>query len=189
MSNSNTIRVWDPWVRIAHWVLVVAFFAAYLSAEDETMTLHSWAGYIVGAYLVWRLIWGVVGPKHARFSDFVTSPGAVFRYLAGLPTGRSERYEGHNPAGGWMIVALLITLAITVMTGLVVYAGEFDAGPLVAWLGGAEEMAESVEEVHEVFANATLALVVFHVIGVFVESVLHRENLVGAMIHGRKRRE
>lgn len=189
MRNANTVRVWDPWVRVAHWILVGAFFVAYLSAEDETMTLHAWAGYIVGVYIVWRLIRGVAGPRHERFSDFVMSPGTVIRYLAGLRTGRSERYEGHNPAGGWMIVALLITLALTAVTGLVVYAGEFSAGPLVAWLGGAEGMAEAVEEVHEVFANATLALVIFHVIGVLVESVLHRENLVGAMIHGRKRRD
>lgn len=189
MRSEDTVRVWDPWVRIAHWLLAAAFLVAYLSAEEGSMSLHAWAGYIVGAYVVWRLIWGVVGPGHARFSDFVTSPRAVVRYFADLAGGQARRYEGHNPPGAWMIVALLITLGITVGTGLVVYAGEFSAGPLAAWLGGAEGMAEALEEVHEVFANATLALVVFHVIGVLMESVLHRENLVASMIHGRKRHD
>lgn len=189
MRHAESIRVWDPWVRVGHWLLAGAFFTAYATAEDETIGLHAWAGYIVAGYIVWRLLWGVLGSPHARFSDFVTSPRTVAGYLGGLLTGRARRYEGHNPAGGWMIVILLFMLAVTTATGLVVYAGEFDSGPLVAWLGGAGEMAEAVEDVHEGFANVTMALVIIHVAGVIVESLLHRENLIGAMIHGRKRHD
>jgi cytochrome b len=187
-ANDEWMKVWDPIVRIGHWTLVLAFFTAYLT-EDDFLTVHVWAGYVVGGVVALRLIWGLTGTRHARFSDFVRSPLAVLRYLGDMMRNRARRYVGHNPAGGAMIVALLLCLAVTASSGLVLYAVEEGAGPLAAMLANAavSHGAEEVwEEVHEVFANLTLFLVVLHVAGVVLSSLAHRENLIRAMITGRK---
>lgn len=202
-GQSRRVIVWDPFVRYGHWVLVAAFAIAYLSAEEESGgpdPLHVWGGYVVGAIVVLRVLWGFVGPQHARFSDFVSGPVAALRYLADLVRGRARRYLGHSPAGGAMVLLLLAFLAATVATGLVAY-GDRGKGPL-AGNGGAVitrayansneagERAESVlGELHGTLANITLALVILHVLGVGLASVVHRENLVAAMISGEKRAE
>jgi len=125
----NTVKVWDPLVRIGHWTLVAAFFAAYFS-EDDLMSVHIWAGYIVGAYVVIRIVWGLIGSRYARFSNFVYSPGKVIAYLKQLAAGKAQHYIGHNPAGGAMVVALLLCLSATAFTGLKLYAVEEGEGPL-----------------------------------------------------------
>lgn len=127
-DTSKTIKVWDPLVRIGHWCLVIAFFTAYFT-EDDFMTQHTWAGYIVGAVVLLRIIWGFIGSKHARFRDFIYSPKAVFGYLAGLLKRKPQHYTGHNPAGGAMVIALLLSLSATVFTGLALYAVEENSGP------------------------------------------------------------
>ncbi len=181
---TQTLRVWDPLVRIFHWSLVLFFFTAYLS-EDDFESLHVWAGYTVAGLVTFRIIWGLIGTRHARFSDFVYSPANVFRYLIALPAGRAARYIGHNPAGGAMIIALLISLAGTTLFGMALYGADEHAGPLAGtWLASFGE--HDLEEVHEFFANLTLALVGLHVAGVLISSLLHRENLIRAMITGRK---
>ncbi|MEZ5502881.1 MAG: cytochrome b/b6 domain-containing protein, partial [Halioglobus sp.] len=109
-ATEDTVTVWDPIVRIGHWTLVIAFLTAYFT-EDDLLTLHVWAGYVVGGIICFRLIWGLVGSRHARFSDFVRSPTVVWHYLRDLFAHRAKRYIGHNPAGGAMIVALLISIA------------------------------------------------------------------------------
>jgi cytochrome b len=177
--------VWDVFVRAFHWSLVAVFTVAYLT-EDDLLTVHVWAGYAVGALVVARVIWGLVGPAHARFSDFVYSPVATVRYARDLVLLRAERHLGHSPGGGAMIVLLLIFLAATVVTGLVVYGGEQQAGPLAGMFG--KETGEAMEEVHELIANITLALVLAHVAAVVLASFVFRENLVRAMITGYKRR-
>ncbi len=156
------------------------------------MTIHASAGYLVGALLVLRIVWGLVGPRYARFSNFIYAPRAVINYFWTLVTGHAKRYVGHSPAGGAMIVLLIIALAATVGTGLVLYAQEHAAGPLAPFIAqiqqtGPHEHGEGLEEVHEAVANVTLALVIFHVVGVILASFVHRENLVAAMITGRKR--
>ena len=191
--------VWDPIVRCGHWALVVLFALAYLSAEEgDPRGLHTWTGYVVGLIVVLRVLWGFVGSRHARFSDFAYSPKAVLRHARDLLRGRARRYMGHSPAGGVMVIALLLCLAATVGTGLVAY----DERGVVAGLNaivvapndghqriGDRERAESiVGELHSTLANVTLALVIIHVVGVGLASVLHRENLIAAMIDGRKRR-
>jgi len=197
-----SVAVWDPFARIAHWALVAAFALAYLSAEEEggsTAALHVLAGYAVGAIVALRILWGFIGPKHARFSDFVCGPVAVLRYLVDLVTGRARRYLGHSPAGAAMVIALLLCLAGTVATGVVAY-GERGKGPLaadstvIATAAYAEENAgreggekSVVGELHGALANITLALVILHVLGVGLASYAHRENLVTAMISGKKR--
>lgn len=182
----NSIKVWDPVVRIGHWTLVTAFFTAYLT-EDEFLTPHVWAGYVIGVVICIRLIWGFVGTRYARFTDFVRSPLVTFRYLADLARNRSRRYIGHNPAGAAMILALLIFLGGTVFSGVVLYGMEEGAGPLAAWVTENADREELWEEIHEVFSNLTLLLVGLHIAGVLFSVYVHRENLIKAMMTGRKR--
>jgi cytochrome b len=195
--SQDIVKVWDPVVRIGHWTLVVAFFVAYFT-EDDLMTQHVWAGYVVGAVVCFRLLWGFVGTEHARFKDFVVSPATMLQYVRDLRRKQSKRYIGHNPTGGAMIIALLLCLSITVYTGLALYAIEDHAGPLAAWFapgpaasapaGDDEDPREEFwEELHEVFSNITLALVILHVAGGLLSSYIYKENLIGAMITGRKR--
>jgi len=188
MNNAEQVKVWDPLVRIFHWSLVAAFAVAYFSSEDEWLGLHSVAGYIVLALVLFRLVWGFVGPRHARFSDFLYRPSAVMQHLKQVLSLRAPRYIGHNPAGGAMIVALLVSLLITTVFGLAVYGAEEGAGPLAAALAGvSKSRAHALEEIHEFFANFTVVLIFAHVAGVVLESLLHRENLVRAMFTGYKR--
>ncbi len=213
-STENTIRVWDPVVRIGHWILVLAFFTAYFT-DDDFLTLHVWAGYAAGAVVCIRLLWGFVGTKHARFTDFVSSPATILQNLSEIVANRARRYIGHNPAGGAMVLALLLGTAATVYTGLVLYAIEENAGPLagVVTLSDAssevhflilpvladededeheaedEAQEEYWEELHEFFTNFTLILVAFHIVGVLLGSYAHKENLVKAMFTGLKRKE
>lgn len=217
-----TVKVWDPLVRIGHWTLVVAFFTAYFT-EDDFMAQHIWAGYIVGAYVLIRTLWGFLSGKHARFSEFVYSPAKIMGYLKNLISRKPQHYIGHNPAGGIMVIALLLCLAGTTLTGLKLYAVEDNKGPFAITTKQAhlqsqpfslisvakaeendneEESEESElidnnqevdkqsekywEELHEFFANLTLLLVFLHIVGVIVSSAIDKENLVKAMLTGKK---
>jgi cytochrome b len=180
----SQIYVWDPFVRLFHWSLVVAFTVAYLT-EDDLLNVHVWAGYLVGGLVVARVTWGFVGPAHARFADFLCSPADTLRYVRDLVLFRAERHLGHSPGGGAMVVLLLLFIGATVMTGLVVYGGEQQAGPLAGMF--TKDTGEKVEEVHELLANITLALVLAHIAAVVLASFVHGENLVRAMFTGYKR--
>ncbi len=168
-----TVKVWDPFVRLFHWSLVALFVVAYVTG-DEIEKVHIAAGYAIAGLLALRIVWGFIGPRHARFADFVRSPGEAFRYTRDALLLRARRYIGHNPAGGLMVVALIVMLASTCLTGYLMTTDAY-------W--GSEAMAE----VHGALANATVALIVLHVLGVLVASFEHRENLVKAMVTGRKR--
>ena len=199
----NKIRVWDPFIRIFHWSLVVAFAIGYLSGDEESL-LHIYSGYTVLGLVIFRLLWGVIGTKYARFTNFIYSPSTVFSYLKNLIEGQPSHYIGHNPAAGWMIVALLLCLVVVTVSGLKVYAIEEGLGPLAksnselviiskAYAdrdededdgeNGAEEFWE---EIHEASSNIMLFLIFLHIAGVAVSSYLHKENLVKAMITGTK---
>jgi cytochrome b len=178
------VKVWDPFVRIFHWTLVAGFAVAYLT-EDDLLTVHVWAGYVVGLLVAARIVWGIVGPRHARFSDFVYAPSTAFAYVGDLLRFRAPRFLGHSPGGGYMVVLLLIFVAVTVITGLVVYGGDKQAGPLAGLFS--RNFGESFEEVHEVLANITLGLIFVHVSAVVLASFAHHENLVRAMVTGKKR--
>jgi cytochrome b len=183
-DKASQVYVWDPFVRVFHWTVVVAFTVAYL-VEEDPLIVHVWAGYVVGVLVVARIIWGFVGSPHARFSDFVYAPATAFAYVLDLLRFRGARYLGHSPGGGYMVIALLIFLALTVATGLIVYGGDQQAGPLAGMF--TKNFGESFEEVHEVVANVTLALIFFHILAVLLASFVHHENLVRAMVTGYKR--
>ena len=183
-ADQRQVYVWDPFVRILHWSLVVAFTIAFVT-DDDALTLHVWAGYAVGLIVVARVLWGFAGPRYARFSDFVYKPADEIRYISELLRFRAQRYLGHSPGGGAMIVLLLILLAATVVTGLLVYGGEQQGGPLVGIVS--RESAERLEEVHELVANVTFAFVLAHVAAVVFASFAHRENLIRSMFTGYKR--
>lgn len=204
-ASAAEVPVWDLFVRIAHWTLAFAFAVAYLT-EGEPMIVHAWSGYLIGAIIVLRVIWGLVGPRNARFASFIYRPAKVIDYLRKLIAFRAERYLGHSPAGGAMVIALLIMLAGTTLSGMAYLADTKGEGPLAPWIsqsiveGAAAPATESASrdegrrrprsqygEIHELFVNFTLILVVLHVAGVVVASVAHREKLVKAMITGRKR--
>ena len=204
MKNANDIaqvQVWDPLLRIFHWSLAAAFFVAYFTG-DELEQVHEFVGYLILGLIAFRVIWGFVGPHHARFTSFVRGPAAVLSYLRSLLSSRPVHFLGHNPAGGWMTIALLLILVATCWSGIESIAAE-GRGPLAAISTNAIQTAhangegrarvderegdEFWEEVHELLAEVCLALVLIHIVGVVLSSVLHRENLVRAMVTGRKR--
>jgi cytochrome b len=168
-----TTRVWDVFVRVFHWGLVTSFALAWISGDDWK-ALHLWAGYSAAALIAMRLVWGMIGTPHARFRRFVRSPLVVADYLKDVATGREARHLGHNPAGGAMIAGLLVTLIGLCVSGWLLTTDAF-------W--GSEVM----EDIHETLANLALVLVSFHIVGVIWASFRHRENLIGAMITGKKR--
>jgi cytochrome b len=164
--------VWDAPVRVFHWLMVLCFAAAWLTSEGERWQgVHIAAGYTMAGLVAFRILWGVIGTRHARFGDFVRGPRAIMAYLKSLALRRPEHHAGHNPAGALAILALLALAALTVASG---------------WASYNEIGGEFFEEVHEAIAGTMLALVTVHVLAVVVSSGLHHENLVGAMIHGRK---
>ena len=188
-KSADRVRVWDPLVRIFHWTLVLSFFTAYI-VEDHFLDVHALAGYTVISLVLFRILWGIWGPQHARFSDFIYHPRVVLKYLADLVRFQARRYMGHGPAGGTMVIALLTSLLLTTVSGLVVYGSQEYSGPLARLTAGiGEEGADLLEEAHEFFAGFTLLLVGIHVMGVILSSVVHRENLVTAMLTGYKIKE
>ena len=187
MKQESSIKVWDPFVRIFHWGLVIAFVTTYVS-EEEILGIHTLAGYVVLGLLSLRLVWGFIGTRHARFSDFTFSPASIRAFIRDTLKLRARRYIGHNPAGGAMIFLLIVSLLLTSITGMAIYAAAEHAGPFAGLLTNSSEfMKEALEETHEFFANFTLFLVFIHIAGVIVESFIHRENLAKSMITGYKR--
>jgi cytochrome b len=166
------VLIWDVPVRVFHWLMVLSFVGAYLTAESERWRLlHVTLGYTMAGLVAFRLIWGVMGTRYARFSSFVRGPKAVVRYLGSLLRGQPEHHTGHNPAGALAIVALLaLALAVTAS----------------GWGTYNDMSGEWLEEVHEAAANLMLALVGVHIFAVLLSTWLHKENLVRAMITGRK---
>lgn len=189
MSNQSVreIKVWDIAVRLFHWSLATLFVLAYVSGE-EWEGVHVFAGYVIGVLIVFRVLWGFIGTRHARFTDFVRSPATVREYLRQMLHFRTPRYVGHNPAGGAMVIALLTALAITVITGIALHGAQDFAGPLAGVLRG-EFATDLLEGLHELAANLSVFLIVLHVAGVIFSSFEHGENLIRAMITGRKKEE
>jgi cytochrome b len=204
--SQHTLKVWDPLVRIFHWSLVVCFTVAFLTGEEET-PWHIYMGYAVMGLVLFRILWGFVGPEHARFKSFLFGPSKAIQYLKSLTSGSPQDYVGHNPLGGYMVVLMLVTLLLVTVTGLKAYGVE-GHGPLashtttpVIFLAHAEKITDPEnkvseshpkkgddywEELHEAASNFMLGLALFHILMVFVYDKLHHKHLVRAMITGKK---
>ncbi|MCU0810816.1 MAG: cytochrome b/b6 domain-containing protein [Thiobacillaceae bacterium] len=166
------ILVWDWPTRIGHWLMAVSFLVAYLTGDSETWRLvHVFAGGTLAGLVAFRVLWGLIGTRHARFSDFLRAPSTAWRYLTGLVSGKAPHYAGHNPAGGYAVFALLLLGALAAVSGWPVYQD----------IGG-----EWLEEVHEAVVNLMLLVVGVHLAGVVVGSLAHHENLPRAMVTGYK---
>ena len=203
------IYVWDRFIRFFHWSLVVLFVTSYVSGEEEHW-VHVYSGYTILTLLALRVLWGFIGPKYARFANFIYSPGRVMGYLRGLASGEATaRYIGHNPAGGMMVLAMLLTFACIGFSGLKLYAIEEGKGPLAAFTPvsvssdderhsdnrrkhrreqeeAAEDAEDYWEDIHEASVNFMILLVILHLGGVFLSSRRHDESLVKGMLTGYK---
>lgn len=171
--RDREILVWDLPTRVFHWLLALSFLGAYVTADGERYAvLHLMFGYSVAGLLAFRLLWGVVGTRYARFDGFPLAPAAALAYAKSLVSAAPRRFLGHNPLGSWAIVTLLALLTLVVVSGV-----------------GAQLVpgAEILEDVHEGISGVTLGMVVLHVMAVVVSSLLHRENLVRSMLTGYKR--
>jgi cytochrome b len=172
--DRSEVPVWSRFVRGFHWLLVAGVTAAWITTEvgDDW---HEPIGWAVAALIGLRLVWGVIGPdRAARFASFVHGPSRVWAYARAVLRSRAPRHLGHNPLGGWMVAALLLTLAAITLTGWLMTTDAF-------W------GSEAMEDAHEALAQGLLGLVALHVLGVIFTGVHQRENLVAAMWHGRKR--
>jgi len=173
-TATGTVRVWDPLVRVFHWSLAGGFLVAFATSEGFD-NLHIVAGYTVAALVGARVVWGLIGTKHARFTDFIYRPSKVVGYVKEVRARKAKRYMGHNPAGGMMVIALLLAIAGISGTG---YLLTLDAWRRVWWVGG----------LHETLVNGTVILIVAHIAGVLLSSYEHKENLIRSMITGMKRK-
>jgi cytochrome b len=180
----STVKAWDPLIRVFHWSLVACFLVTY-ATEEDSMSLHTWAGYGVAVLIGFRLLWGLVGTRNARFLSFVKSPQRVKQHLCDMLSLRPAHYLGHNPVAAVMVIALLVSLALAAFTGMMLIAGD-GQGPLAGTMFG-NFGGDALKGMHEFFANFTLLLVLLHIGGVIVSSLLEGENLARAMITGRKR--
>jgi len=172
--RAGFVRVWDPFVRVFHWLLVAGFAVNYFELVRAGKLPHQVIGYVVLALIAARILWGFLGPRPARFVSFVVRPAAVRRYLADMLAHRDRRHLGHNPAGGAMVLALL---TVTILVGA------------TGWLSTTDRFfgSDAMEEAHEILANLMLVLAGLHILGVIHASWRHRENLVLSMLTGRKR--
>lgn len=167
------VLVWDVPTRVFHWSLAASFTGAYLTAESERYRdIHVALGYLMFGLLLFRLVWGFAGTAYARFGSFLFSPAQVVAYVRSLFSPQPQHYVGHNPAGGVAIFLLIALGLLIAVSGVGLY-----------WEIGDEDI---FEELHEIAANLMLAVVVIHIAGVLVSSLLHRENLVRSMLTGYK---
>ena len=175
MMHDRETPVWDIVTRLFHWSFVLAYCCAQLTAE-EWDTAHEYTGYIILGLVAFRITWGFVGPRNARFFEFIKSPTTIMAHLTNLLTGRHRAEGGHNPAGGIMVVVLLSWLASTGLTGW-----------LSTTLSG--DIAEALEKIHEILGEFSLFLIAVHVTGVVAMSFIERQDLAKSMIDGKKHLE
>ncbi len=185
--NKKGIFVWDLPVRLFHWSLALTVGVAAITgflAPEWWLDVHVWSGYIIGLLVVFRIIWGFGGSKYARFSSFWFSFSEILAHLRNALRRRPSHYSGHNPAGALMVFALLAVLAAITISGMIVLGGQENQGLLAGFVS--YNFGEAAEELHEFLAILLLFMIGAHLLGVFIESRLGRENLVRAMITGYK---
>jgi len=184
--QGERVVVWDLPTRIFHWLLATAFLVEWLTQDDARyLDFHVFCGYLIGALIVFRVIWGFVGTRWARFSSFAFGPFAALRYLRDLLRRRQAHFVGHNPAGSWAIFIVLTLGTLSVLSGVAALGGEKQQGPLQGLLTFTQ--GDALREAHSVLAWTMLAVVALHILGVVVSSFSDRENLPAAMVRGRKR--
>lgn len=187
-NNNESVKVWDVPVRLFHWTLALAFAAAYLTAKFHIGYLHTLIGYFLSVLLLARMFLGFTGNHYARFNSFIFSPGETFTYLRSLVHGRPRHYFGHNPAGALMVFALLVLLMLIFLTGLITLAVIDFEGPLLFLTHYFSDPASyAVHHLHGWLIDVALLLVPLHLLGVAAGSIQHKENLVKAMITGKKK--
>ena len=205
----KNLEVWDILIRIFHWSLVVSFITEYLTRTEKN-EIHIYAGYTVLGLIIFRVVWGFMGSRHARFSNFVTSYSAVERYVKSLFSKKTKRYVGHNPLGGWMVIAMLITLFMLSYSGLKLYAVQGGEEPLAVQMPSINPVASAYaqddieqylikekdevgedywKELHARYTNLMLILIALHLVGVLATTVLYKENFVKEMLTGKKARD
>jgi len=179
--------IWDLPLRLFHWSMVITVLIAAVTGyffEELLLDVHVYAGYSLGCLLVFRLIWGFIGSYYSRFHTYPLKTKDVTSHLKNLAHGKSKTHTGHNPVGAWMIVVLLSSLTFLVITGMVVWGGQENQGPLAHLIGF--KVGDFTKDIHEFFANILMFAIAAHFIGVFVETVIFKHPLIKAMISGKK---
>lgn len=187
-DSKKSVKVWDVPVRLFHWTLALSFTAAYLTAEFHIGFLHTLIGYFLCVLVLARVFWGFAGNQYARFSSFIFSPQETLAYLRSLRQGSPKHYLGHNPAGALMVFVLLGVLALIFLSGLTTLAVIDFEGPLLFLIDYFDDDASYVaRHLHGWLVDAALILIPLHLLGVVSGSVQHKENLVRAMVTGKKK--
>ncbi len=178
--------VWDLPLRVFHWLLVASIVASYVTAKIgfETMQIHMYLGYWTLGLILFRILWGFVGPKHSRFSSFVASPAGIWRYARGLGAGTMIQTAGHNPLGGISVILMLVLVGFQATTGLFATDDIVWTGPYNGAVSG--DTAQRLTAWHEMNFNFILAAVGLHILAIAFYLLVKKQNLVGAMVHGKK---
>ena len=182
------VKVWDLPTRLFHWTLVFSFMCAYLTAEFHFGFIHTWIGYFLCLLLLVRVVLGFTGNQFARFNSFIFSPQETIAYLRAMLQNNPKHYFGHNPAGALMVFALLGLLALIFITGLMTLAVIDYEGPLLFLTDYfSDEASYAVHHLHKWLIDIALVMIPLHLLGVAAGSIQHKENLVRAMITGKKK--
>ncbi|WP_434985661.1 cytochrome b/b6 domain-containing protein [Vreelandella zhaodongensis] len=189
-SSQHQLAVWDVFVRVFHWFLLVAVAVSFYTTKTSgapflfPVDVHAQAGYIIIGLLVFRTIWGVVGASYARFSTFLYGPKVTAAYAKALLQRRAPHYASHNPLGGWMVVLLLASLGFQAISGLFMSDDIFFQGPLYGLFG--REFSREIASLHALNSDLLLILIALHMLGVVVHTLLGG-GIVPAMLTGTKR--
>lgn len=189
MSNSDTeeVKVWDLSTRIFHWGLVIAIVSCWITIENRWIIAHQFSGLTVFFLIFWRIIWGVVGSKTSRFVEFIRWPWKAVTYLMRSFNQHKDYHTGHNPAGGWMVVFLIVLLVAQSITGMLANNDLGFSGPLSDLV--TKDISDWATQLHGLIFNLVLVLVWFHLIAVFFYVLVKNQNLIKAMLTGRKSKE
>lgn len=186
-ADSKPVPVWDLPTRFFHWALVGLIGLSYATAElgIGDMELHVYSGYGILTLLIFRILWGFLGPRHARFASFLRPPSTTLNYARDLLAGRAQRYLGHNPLGALSVLAFVLLIGLQVTTGLFAQDDILTEGPLAPFVSS--DLSEDLTDIHESNFNFILALIALHLLAVAFHSFVKREGLIRAMITGRKK--
>jgi cytochrome b len=185
-SSRRSVGVWDIPVRVFHWLVVALIIVSFTTAQigGNAMQIHELSGFTVLTLVLFRVLWGIFGSTYARFTDFVRRPRQTLAYARSLRQGRPAFYAGHNPLGGWMIVALLVCLLVQAGTGLFANDDIMTEGPLYNWVS--KQTSDALSEIHETNFYVLAVLIALHICAAFYYLLSRRENLILPLFTGRK---